>query len=253
MKTITLMLMMLAALSVYAQSNKTDTVSSSLTGGKDFPPELRKGLLLYWNFNEDSKVTDLNGNGHSGKITNATWNNDGAIGGAYEFKGKGFIATEKDLEQPDTGEMTVSVWIRPSVDYNKSTGLRTITSHSWGTHQLRYIKGGIEVELYDPQHKFYHYDYPTTLKAGQWYHIAFTAKSDGKMTLYVGGQQVLEGNVDYKLEVATKEFRIGNCVGNDRGFFVGSIDEVMIWDRELPPGHIKNIYKMRNGKDSPKE
>jgi len=251
-RKLALILAMMVAVSANAQSNKAESIGSSQNGGKDFPPELRKGLLIYWGFNNDGIVADLSGNNHTGKVSNAMWIKDGAIGGAYEFKGNGTISAER-LQQPDTGEISVSAWIRPSFDFKQGIKRQQITSHSWGSHQFQYDGGSLRVELYAPSHQFHHFNFPSTFQSGKWYHVAFTAKAGRKVTTYVDGNPVLEANMDFKLEPANKEFRIGNSCGNDRAFFFGAIDEIMIWDRELPPGHIKNIYKMRNDKNSPKE
>jgi hypothetical protein len=52
------------------------------------PPELQRGLVLYFNFDRQEAggaATDQSGHGNQGKVNGATWTAAGRKGGAYQF------------------------------------------------------------------------------------------------------------------------------------------------------------------------
>ncbi|MGB4048409.1 MAG: hypothetical protein WBL24_09640, partial [Kiritimatiellia bacterium] len=78
--------------------------------------QLRRGLVLYYSFDNDDAgtVKDDSGNGHHGVLRSARWTPDGYKGGAYVFHGSSsFIEAIPPPTQ--AGSLSVAAWIRTAL------------------------------------------------------------------------------------------------------------------------------------------
>jgi hypothetical protein len=80
-------------------------------------------------------------------------------------------------------------------------------------------------------------DYPAGLPAGTWSHV--TATYDGAtMRLYINGSQMGSRASGAPLAALPGPTQIGAGAGGRAGFFAGDIDEVALYPRAIPRGHV---------------
>ncbi|MGB0578541.1 MAG: LamG-like jellyroll fold domain-containing protein [Limisphaerales bacterium] len=95
-------------------------------------------------------------------------------------------------------------------------------------------------------------EHPVTLSAGRWHHVAGVINA-GIQTLYLDGRAVESRALTAPVSFSPSSIRIGAVAyfGNNRGFD-GSLDEVALFDRALPPATIAAIANPHGpGKVSP--
>jgi hypothetical protein len=202
---------------------------------------------------------DESGNGNNGIDSGATLTTDrfGSTNSAYYFNGiNNYIncGTSTQLSMNQTTELSVSVWIyisdtlTPSyaraifgkaLIYNPS--MTNFYAGVYGNSQLdsftvRHTDGVPLSTVLENTNNFYN----------QWINYVFVFKTGiNNSKLYRNGQLVAFNTQDYNPIHTTSEFRIGGFeVGGllDPIFFWGKIDDVGIWNRELTPNEIMNIY-----------
>ncbi len=202
------------------------------------------------------------------QVTNAVLTTNGFIGNAYRFDGNGMVKV-MGFGQPKTDEISYSVWINPSVPLNGKTR-RNITAHCWSAHELLYEKGGLVLELYDDRHMAYRYRHDCAFGTNEWHHIGFTARGGHQVRMFVNGERVpvnlahitnpytgrdvplrpedpaigsdkAPPDIDEQEDPERHYLHVG-AEGYNRWYFKGVIDELLIWNRELPPGQMKQLY-----------
>jgi len=220
--------------------------------GDSLKTGLVKGLVLYYSFDrdEDSKVTDESGKKNNGEVKGAKWTARGKVDGAYEMDGRSSqIGGVRNVGIEGSAPRTLVAWIRCDdipvekravpVGFGKSNcyadpycsgtmyaiGIQCVagtkTIGMWGINQ-----GDVWSA--------------TPFSAGQWYHVAATF--DGKtVCLYLDGK--LDVSKEVSLNTPSSPLAIGRIWGDypDRSWFVGAVDEVMIFDRALSEDEVRLI------------
>ena len=150
-----------------------------------------------------------------------------------------------DLFETSASGTTWSAWIKPT---NTSSGERSIVGRVSGVNQS--YGAGIShngTTLYgQASNGSFNVQSTSTIVAGEWQHVAFTAK-DGEQKLYHNG--VLKTTAtNSTVEENGSHFAIGsgNHLGTPNSFFNGQIDEVAMWDAYLTESDVTSIYN--NGK-----
>jgi len=75
----------------------------------------------------------------------------------------------------------------------------------------------------------------------EWYHVIVIYSGNFSSRLFVNGVQ--EGVLSYPIIESNNAFQMGTIVGTK--FFNGEIDNVMVYDRELSSGEIREIYEVQ--------
>jgi len=197
------------------------------------------GLVAYYAL--ENNTDDSSGNGLHGTIVGAPIYVEGpaGYGTAMEFDGESYVDCGFDPRLDITGPISMGIWIRPGTDGSVETAplskADSVRGWSW---QLRYgwntdkptIMGfqfnatGGRVWVYVNQN----------LAIGEWYHIA--ASHDGAtVKCYLDGVETDSAPMT--------DFAGGPSsllIGSDgwRSDWIGSIDEVVIYDRALSAGEI---------------
>lgn len=218
----------------------TLTVFSFITAAIHAQTSLTNGLVAYYPFN--GNANDASSNGYNGTVYGATLAPDrfGQPNQAYHFDGSSriFIANS-DLVSGSA--LTLAAWIKP--DSLSSNWMNVISPGTQNSYELgvatnsaqafldfRFGAGTISVN-----------SAAGALQTNTWIHLAMVY--DGtKITLFVNGVAVssvpasssLYQDPEAILNIGAYQYYYAGTVYNDAfGGFVGSIDEVRIYNRAL--------------------
>lgn len=250
-------LLLLGLVGVCAQ-NQTSPIGPSVPSAS-LPANLRQGLALYFNFDQPEPggvVTDQSGNGNHGKVTGATWTPDGRKGGAYQFAAAGNFITVPNNPTLAVRHITLAAWIKTS--YSDAVW-RRIIDKQWdhgfamsiggaytgkGKETSPRWKGRATSEM---NGKFFASD--EVVADGQWHHLVTTF--DGRQQkLYVDGKLQHVGKPwNGAVESNAHDLTIGANHSNPDPrldevgtSFVGTIDEVMMYDHALTAEEVQQLF-----------
>jgi hypothetical protein len=191
-------------------------------------------------------VYDYSENDNDGTITNAVYTDSGKIGGAMSFDGDGDYVRDGSFPELSTGSInTFSMWLKTSVNPASDFFHKPITWHdgsdgfgtSIDTDGVPFIwtLGGNTIG-----------DGDDAINDGEWHHVVFIFdQANNNAYTYVDG--VLDGsNTSYtdNSDTSGGDLTIGTRTagGEADGYWDGSIDEVMIFNRSLSADEVGEIY-----------
>ncbi|MFC1775312.1 LamG domain-containing protein [Patescibacteria group bacterium] len=228
---------------------------------------LQDGLVGHWTFDGPdmvSNVADVSGQGNTGYLNGqtATTSVRGKLGQALEFDGSNDyvdagLMGDFDL---DLNEGSISVWSKTSDTgtqahfgtLNSPTSeafIRGITNFdpSTGANHVGELQFWIRANSDDNLSGGVNSD--TGISDGNWHNIVYTwNKSNATINIYIDGvsQTIQYINTssgtswvawDYPLTLGALNF-----AGTPQDFFNGSMDDVRIYDRELSPDEVSQLY-----------
>ena len=228
--------------------------SSAATLGRS-PNNL--GLVSYWKFDEGvgTKAMDNNGKGNNGTITGATWTN-GKFGKALSFNGStNYVSAGTSDTLNMTGDFTSSLWFKtPGQGLNnwgsligRGTASYFINAPNKGWYLVaRNISGTNYIN--------FQYSGASTAQQVSWtggadnlWHHAVVSRQGNLFSIYIDG--VLKSSLTTAvgdMSTSGEGFFIGR--GRSTDYFIGSIDEVRIYNRALSAVEIANLYKISSAK-----
>jgi hypothetical protein len=190
------------------------------------------GLVAAYNFDEGAgtAVADSSGNGLAGTISGATWAT-GHSGGALSFDGTNDWVTVADNDLLDVTRVTISAWVRPTVNT------------PWTTVVMKETNGGLAYALYANNASSRPAGYvqiggvdrvatgTAVVPTNTWTHLTYTY--DGaNMRMYVNGTLVRTVARTGNIVLSTGPLRIGGNAGWGE-YFTGLIDDVRVYNRAL--------------------
>ena len=194
------------------------------------------GLVALWS--AEGNTDDSVGNRH-GQLEGQAGYAPGKIGQAFAFHSSGDGVTAAATGLPvGNSDRTIDCWIyidaySPGIlgfvaGYGDEGGGRLFCFGVGRDHRIFFTQWGDAI-------------YGSTLLHGQWYNIAVTSSGTDSIKLYVDGNQVGAGSANFNTPAAG-QFWIGgkNCQIEDRQF-LGSIDEVAVYNRALSDDEIKSL------------
>jgi hypothetical protein len=209
---------------------------------------LSDALVAYWPLNETAGDTavDASGNGHDGNLMGDPEWADGYFGGALEFDGVGDeVNVPYDAAlNPET--FTVCAWA--NVQPGSAGAHRAVLASRDDFPQRGYI---IYAEPGDTWQFWvgvgaggvtWNSVQGPPVEAGEWSHLA-SVYADGTQKLYFNGEFIAESDADLNLNEA-QVFLIGasaNELDPHQFLFVGKIDDVRLYDRELSEDEIELV------------
>ena len=213
-------------------------------------------LLLYWPCDEGqgSTLRDESGNGWDGmiKAERSKW-----VAGKY---GKGiqfqlaYAQVDGNIIESidDTGEITLSCWFRME-QHKEYGGLITVKSRDGDCCAYRLMVNPNSNPFWSAGHRVDKSLPSFIFDLERWYHYALTA--DGRTSkIYVDGDFRVEQAENIKLP-KLKEVVVYLGTGEEPGTHSmedATFDEVMIWDKALGRGEIKEVYGGLTKSVSPK-
>ena len=204
----------------------------------DLPSNLQQGLVGYWPF--CGNANDESGNGNNGTVNGATLTTDrfGSAGKAYKFDGNQIIDLGNKPEFNFTGPFAISAWAK-----------KNTSSNQW--HILGKRNGG-----FDFQYQLSSNDLPYGLAFGglgsvnsfiqtgilipdsTWEH--FVGMFNGSTWKLFRNGNLVDSLVGSLTAPVTSNLVFGNS-GNTQGY-VGTVDDIAIWNRALSQSEITQLY-----------
>jgi hypothetical protein len=215
-------------------------------------------LIVYYDFEnvQGNKIPDESGNGNDAEITGAKVVNEGKYGKGLNFPVQGAYAVAPDSASLDIAKaITLAGWINypPNANWecivNKwawnFSGWSLQTMNANNVHTSMWING-FKAELTGP----------TIIKDNTWHHIASTydGTKDG-IKLYVDGKLDAQGGdvgkSGYSGDIDVNDYWLGlgvqggwissNQVQGGNDWTVGTVDEIVVYNRALSQDEIKNL------------
>jgi len=214
---------------------------------------LGDGLVGYWSFDDEGNLVtkDLSGYGNDCNLFSIYGNplpsyGDGIPVGssmAIKFNGFQYLDCGNDSSFDITDKITIEAWVYAE-EFNESLGWNHIISKADG-YNLDY-----QMELYWGQPHFeihnglrsYTVTAPDSLTLKKWYHLAGTYNGS-EMNLYINGESAISDFVIGPIRHTENAILAMGRMGSANNFyFVGSIDEVRLYNRAFTVGEIQKHY-----------
>jgi hypothetical protein len=215
------------------------------------PAKFQQGLVLHYSFEERrERIEDKSGKGNHGVVHGAKWTPKGKTGGAYAFDGDGdFIDAGNALSSPING--TVAVWFKTSSTRRQFiigqdglgwNNLDTILSISQG-NVIRVPEGYLSFETHGPRQSLSRGANSGRRVSDDSWHFAAATANGREYVLYLDGARVGQVRTDLGMFGGRTTIKVGGePVHGDDKYFIGSIDEVMIWNHALSALAIQKLY-----------
>lgn len=250
---------------VYNRALSANEVQQLYNLGKALTkPPNNLGLVGYWPFNEGSGTVagDFSGNRNVGTLTNVggglpVWGS-GKLGRALRFPSQSSV-NAGDINSIDGLSATsFSVWVKSSAAGANSTGEHHIIgkedctgSASDGPFGLLVQEGTTPIDgapwiaMYDSVGNFYNTSDADTpsIDDGAW-HFLTGIYNGSHVYLYVDGVQYVDyTNLTDALANTSNIFSVGGYCAGSGITWVGSIDEVRIYNRVLSASEVAKLYQ----------
>ena len=261
-----------------APPGTTPAATTAAAGTKLLPPELLRGLVLYYSFDKDegNTVPDKSPERNAGTAHGARWTAQGKVGGAYEFNGKSdYISVKPRNHMPALGDFSVSLWTYAQPRQLQVTGSghavdRQYIFDAQADATSGQYRGGLflvydfngsgngEIHngmLYDPV-KGESTEQNTRADVGEgWHHMVFVRQGRDDTT-YLDGKPLDSTYSSQVKRNATLDLNhawsIGTFAGNNNPgsrqynySFKGKIDEVMVFKRAITDDEVKQICNLQ--------
>jgi hypothetical protein len=236
-------LLPLVAAAAKTEQQRLAAIKPNVERGTAPAPDLKKGLLLCFSFDEPAVngiLKDESGNGNDARVNGAVWIPDGHSGGAYSFNGD--HATDaimiKSNATLNPKQLTLAAWIKTTT--NPKGKFRRIFDKDYGTGYCLAMSGDFgNVGVQVPSNNLFA---GPSVVDGKWHHVVGTY--DGKaLCLYVDGR--LQGKpspCSANFSGNDFNFQIGNSQGPGQFGFDGQIDEARLYNRALSEEEVMALY-----------
>ncbi len=221
------------------------------------PPPVSNNLVAWWKLDEKSGSTAFDTiGGNNGSLKNyPSWSSNGQVGGSLSFDGVNDYVRVADNNALDfgTGDFSISVWVKTS----DSSGIdvildkRTEASGPVQGFVLFTYNGELGFQLGDGKGHTNYGSNNAFIADGNWHQVTVTVDRNavGGGKWYVDGVNVgsftptgRQGSLSNN-----KALTLGRrSDSSSAGYFKGSLDEVMLFNRALSAGEIKTIYNDGN-------
>jgi hypothetical protein len=209
---------------------------------------LSRDLVGCWLLNEGTggKIFDLSGYGSQGTLQGNTFWATSKFGFGLKFDGDadyvdvGNNASLKGINSSQN--WSISLWMCPLDVSADSDNFFLVKEGSWGFTIAPWSTPGQIV--FTEQNTWYSaYSPAGILAVNNWYHLVFVGMGDlTKISLYVNGAKTIFTGQDSRVYYGSAgNLQIGGRTG--RGWFEGSLDKVMIFNRALSAVEITLLYR----------
>ena len=204
-------------------------------------------LMGWWTF--DGHVLDISGNERHGTINGDPQFGPGVYGEALEFDGDDYVSIDGYKGVLGAQAFSIAAWV-------KQTAGSTGTIVAWGQlvdgARVRFLlraNGQLRMSTFDGR-----IETDIFLSLDEWYHIAVAKVQDQDLaTLYLDGEDVTSTAQSFSglNVVADADVGIGWDPVNQGSYFVGAIDEVLLYDRTLTTEEVQQIIEGIGGEPYP--
>jgi hypothetical protein len=210
---------------------------------------------LWYHLNETNGTNayDSSTSYQNGTLTNGSIWVEGKMGNALNFTGFNYIDLNQNGNFDRTDSFSVEAWIRTSnLNEEIVSKLKTSIVRGW---EFRVNGGKITLNL-DASGTAYTGRYSNArIDDGKWHHVVgvyYGNSSASGIVLYIDGSvavsTVLQDNLN-NITTNTADLEIGARDGTGNGF-VGTIDEVVIYNKSINQTEVTFRYNSTNGTES---
>lgn len=187
------------------------------------------GKIVSYEFNEGSGTTsaDSSGNGRTATISGATWTS-GKNGNALQFSGANSFVTVADFAPPTS--FTLQAWIYPTT---VSGDDRIILTKGMTEYEMRILGANylLQAGFSGANLRDSSTDFSNAANLNKWHHYAYTYESSsGAARLYHDGSLVNSTTAPGLIPADTSNNLIVGKSQSTWGNFIGTIDDVRIWN-----------------------
>jgi hypothetical protein len=185
------------------------------------------------------RLVDTSGAGLHGTLIGTEYAMDDERGRVLQFEGQRSHVAVSDVK---LGAFTFSAWIKPLsrdidkrvlMQFSQDVPLLSIQGNALGSMGL-VAACGTEIN-----------DVNWPLARGQWSHVCVTYDGD-RVVFYRNGRLVLAEKMSLPLP-AEGQLTLGGVRGKLRQSWPGRMDDIMIVDRSLDSGDVKELYRLGSG------
>ncbi|MFA5105947.1 MAG: LamG domain-containing protein [Candidatus Micrarchaeia archaeon] len=209
------------------------------------------GLVSYWSF--DSNANDLV-DSNAGSVSGATISSSGKVSGTYNFNGSQYIALPNTSSNLNLPVFSISVWVKPtSFSTSYPTIIRKNGAQDIGFNENYHLRASygagdgrvlFRVGSGVPLNQSVELASTGAIPLNQW--TLITATFNGSVSsLYINGMlnnSAPVGFTPYYSETYKNYVGIYGGTGYNAYGFVGSIDELAIFNRSLSASEISDMY-----------
>ena len=208
-------------------------------------PEANPDCVLALTFNEGQGAKDWSREQHSTQVINATFSGTGGISGggyAYNVYPDNRIIVSAGF---NNAAVTILFWGKPSNVNN----LQYVTD---GNNKRSVILG-----FQNGNWNIFNGGYPTgtaadtqmAATAGVWQHVVYTSDGESDLRGYVNGVEIINVSANLNTSGMTS-YWVGD-EDSSGSSYVGSLDEVYIFERVMSNDEIKAMYQQAKGSQNP--
>lgn len=224
------------------------------------PVDSEEGLVGHWNFDEGTGTTanDSSWSGNNGTMNGSSyWTADGRYGNAFNGNGS---SNYVNLGNPDslriTGDLTIEAWIKRG----SSSGVFQIIAGKWQTSSTKsyalYFGSDNKLGMYISKNgiatnRAYFRTDNTYTSTTEWYHVVGVYKSGASpdIDIYVNGSPatgtITSAGTWDSIYDSSSNVQVSKGGDGDNSYFNGSVDEVKIYNSNLPDTEIWNNYQQQ--------
>ena len=214
---------------------------------------MNTGLVGWWTFDgkdmPNGRANDVSGNGNHGSLTNiatSTFYTEGKIGQGLEFDGEDdYVNVPNDSSFKPEGAMTISGWFKgggksPSMGGLGTQGGSDTRGYHFGINNGNDVGFGIASN----NTTVVSLNVNNLHNNDVWTHYVAVFTPSTSLEIYQNGVSIGQNTTSIpatQYQDNGRAFRIGER-GNNDVWFVGSIDDVRVYNRALSATEIKNLY-----------
>lgn len=211
----------------------------------------------YWKFDtNNSTQTDATGTGNDLTVTGATFTSSGIINGGYDYDGNDRMEKTNGINPGTT--ISVSAWFKTNSAANKSiVAMDDRTSgNPKRTFQMQY-SNNFFIYFWDNSTGGFKGSTWVLTPDNAWHHLVMTLNGTTTHVYFDGVEQSQNygGGSFSGVDNWSADFLVGAAQSNPSGsydrYFVGTIDEVGIWSRELSSSEVTELYNSGAGLQYP--
>jgi len=206
-------------------------------------------LVSWWRMDDGNSthVFDYMGRNNGSVEGDAAQVDDGYFGKGFSFDGDDYVDCGEFDATESVSEFTVSVWVKSNDDTTSTHLIEKADGAGDDSFKLRFQSTHLVFEVWNSSGSEAESNYISAITDKDWHHLAGVYNGT-HVTSYidndVGTSAVLNGGV----RVTTNNLIIGGHSGSLVGFWNGSIDDVMIFNRSLSAEEIVGIYANTSSK-----
>ena len=181
-------------------------------------------------------------NGNHMTLNGTIWNGLGRFGGCLSFNGSTSYA---QIINPLANDFTISLWLKTTQTagtpqwYNGAGLLDGDTPSNSNDFGTALVGGKFGFGVGNPDTTILS---TTSVNDGAWHHcVATRLEASGKLSIYVDGNLQSTGTATKNTLNAPASLRLG-AIASGNGFFVGSLDDIRVFDRTLTATDVAALY-----------